>query len=190
MVPVSTQPTFYTERLVLRPFSLADAPTVQQLAGDWQVAANTLTLPHPYAEEVAIEWIRAHPRGYADGKEVVFAIALPDNTLIGAIGLGIVKEFQLAELGYWVGVPYWGKGYCTEAARAVVDYGFRHLGLNRIQSTHFSQNPASGRVMEKAGMTREGYRPQHTRRWGEFHDIVLYGILRQDWLNPAATPDR
>lgn len=181
LLPAS-QPTLYTNRLVLRPFSLADAPAVQRLAGDWQVAATTLSIPHPYAEEVAVEWIRSQPARYGAGREVIFAIALPDNRLIGSIGLGIVQEFQLAELGYWVGVPYWGKGYCTEAAKALIDFGFQVLGLNRIQSTHFSQNPASGRVMQKLGMQQEGYRPQHTLRWGKFQDIVLYGILSQDWL--------
>lgn len=181
MVPTSNQPTLYTERLMLRPFSLADAPAVQQLAGDWQVAASTLSIPHPYEVEVAVEWIRSHPGQYAAGTEVIFAIALPDHTLIGSIGLGIVKEFHLAELGYWIGVPYWRQGYCTEAATAVLDYGFKHLGLNRIQSTHFSENSASGRVMQKIGMCKEGYRPQHTWRWGGYRDIVLYGILRQNW---------
>lgn len=181
----ANQPTLYTSRLMLRPFSLADAPAVQQLAGDWQVAATTLTIPHPYADGVAVEWIRSHPSQYEAGQGVIFAIALPDNTLIGSIGLGVIQEFQLAELGYWVGVPYWGKGYCTEAAKTLVDFGFQVLGLNRIQSTHFSQNPASGRVMQKIGMQKEGYRPQHTLRWGKFQDIVLYGILRQDW--PGAT---
>lgn len=188
------QPTLHTKRLILRPFSLADAPVVKQLAGAWEVAANTLTIPHPYEEAIAVEWIRSLPGQYEAGKGVVFAIALPDNTVIGSIGLGLVREFRLAELGYWVGVDYWGKGYCTEAAHAVVAYGFKSLNLNRIQSTHFSHNSASGRVMQKVGMKQEGYRSEHTFRWGQFHDILLYGILRKDWQQqcdvPPDTPPR
>jgi ribosomal-protein-alanine N-acetyltransferase len=115
------------------------------------------------------------------GKAVNFAISHPDNTLYGSIGLGIVPAFNLAELGYWVGKPYWGKGLVTEAAWAVLAFGFETLGLNRIQATHFNHNPASGRVMEKIGMFYEGCRRQHTLKWGKYRDIKLYGMLKSDW---------
>ncbi|NEP60397.1 MAG: GNAT family N-acetyltransferase, partial [Symploca sp. SIO2G7] len=86
-----------------------------------------------------------------------------------------------AELGYWIGVLYWSKGYCTEAAKAVVQYGFEVIGLHRIQAAHFPHNPASGRVMQKIGMSYEGYRRQHILKWGKFEDLELYGILKSDW---------
>ncbi|HEY9738517.1 MAG TPA: GNAT family N-acetyltransferase [Trichocoleus sp.] len=182
---IAVQPTLCTERLILRPFSLADAPNVQRLAGEWDIAARTLVIPHPYPDGLAEQWIRSHPQDFAAGNAVNFAITLIDNTLCGAIGLGLVAENQLAELGYWIGKPYWGNGYCTEAARALLKFGFLNLGLNRIQATHYSDNPASGRVMQKIGMTHEGRRRQHTFRWGEFKDIELYGILKQDWLGDS-----
>lgn len=97
------------------------------------------------------------------------------------MGLILDSENNCAELGYWIGKPYWGRGYCTEAARAIVRYGFDDLHLHRIHSSHFASNPASGRVMQKIGMTREGCLRQHIRKWGQWEDVVLYGILRSQW---------
>lgn len=98
--------------------------------------------------------------------------------LMGAIGLEFNHQSRLAELGYWIGVPYWNKGYTTEAARALLEYGFNTLGLNRIQARHMTNNPASGRVMQKLGMTYEGTHRQATRRFGEYQDLAVYAILR------------
>lgn len=177
------QPTLQTQRLILRPFTLADAPVVQRLAGEREIAAMTLMIPHPYEDGMAQEWIKTHPKAFEKGTAINFAIALRESgELCGAIGLGIDAENNHAELGYWIGKPYWGQGYCTEAARAVVGYGFDAIGLHRIHATHFSHNPASGRVMQKIGMSYEGCRRQYTRKWGKFEDILQYGILRSDWL--------
>jgi len=174
-------PTLYTQRLVLRPFSLADVPTIVTLAGDWDIAFNTLSVPHPYTEEHAVQWIRQQAVQWEQKQAINFAIAHSDNTVVGSIGLGLVPSFNLAELGYWVGKPYWGKGYATEAARALVNFGFEKLSLHRIQATHFGNNPASGRVMQKVGLLYEGCRRQHTLKWGEYRDIKLYGMVREDW---------
>ena len=175
------RPTLETERLVLRPFVLADAPRVQHLAGDRAVAEFTLNIPHPYPDGAAEKWIASHQPKYEKGELVNFAITLrSDGELIGAVGLTLVSAHLRAEIGYWIGKPYWGQGYCTEAARAVVRYGFDVLKLNRIQSRHFVGNPASGRVMQKLGMIREGCLRQYVRKWGQFVDMVLYGLLRSD----------
>jgi [ribosomal protein S5]-alanine N-acetyltransferase len=179
---MTEQPTLETPRLILRPFTLADASDVQRLAGDRAIASTTLNIPHPYELEMAEEWIGRHEVAFREGTEVTFATTLRDSrALIGAIGLGITVAHVHAEMGYWIGVPYWGNGYGTEAARAVVDYGFRTLGMNRILAVHFARNPASGRVMQKLGMTREGYLRQHVLKWGAYEDVVAYGILRSEW---------
>lgn len=176
------QPTLQTQRLILRPFTVADAPDVQRLAGEYEIAAMTLLIPHPYEDGMAQEWIQTHAKEFEEGTAVNFALARRDSgELCGAIGLGIDKVNHNAELGYWIGKPYWGQGYCTEAAKAVLQYGFEVMGLHRIHSLHFSHNPASGRVMQKIGMSYEGFRPQHTRKWGKFMDVVMYGILKSDW---------
>lgn len=175
-------PMLETERLILRPFCLDDAKDVQRLAGDREVAATTLHVPHPYKDGMAEEWIGSHEPNFKSGRFVDFAMTLRQSgELAGAIGLVINQKMNRAELGYWVGVPYWGQGYCTEAARVVLEYGFTQCGLNRIHASHFGTNPASGRVLEKIGMTQEGIQPQHIRKWDEYQDYVIYGILKEDW---------
>jgi len=175
---MTTLPTLTTERLVLRPFTLADAPEVQRLAGDRDVASTTLRIPHPYKDGMAEEWIGTHTDKCAKGEGVSFAVTLRDaETLMGAVGLDICKDHLRAELGYWIGKPYWCKGFATEAARALVGYGFRVLGLNRIHAQHLVRNPASGRVMIKIGMRCEGTLRQHTKKWEVFEDVEIHGMI-------------
>jgi RimJ/RimL family protein N-acetyltransferase len=175
------QPNLETERLVLRPFRTADADDVQRLAGDRAVADTTLNIPHPYENGMAEKWISNHRDWFESGEQAVYAVTLRSGaTLIGAIGLRIHPEDQRAELGYWIGKAYWGQGYCTEAARALIAFGFERLGLNRIYAHHFARNPASGRVMQKIGMTHEGHLRQQVKKWDAFEDLELYGILKAD----------
>jgi len=175
-------PTLKTERLLLRPFALPDAPDVQQLAGNKAIADTTLNIPHPYEDGMAEDWIATHQPKLEAGEHAVFAAALKaDGKLIGAVGLTIDSAFGRAELGYWIGEPFWGFGYCSEAAKRVVDFGFSKLKLNRIHASHFDRNPASGRVLQKTGMSKEGVARQHIKKWGEYEDLVLYGILRDEW---------
>jgi len=151
------------------------------LAGDRDVASTTLTIPHPYEDGMAEDWINHHLEDFALGKLLNFATTLrTDHSLIGAVGLIIRKEHARAELGYWIGKPWWGEGYATEAAQATIDYGFRKLGLGRIYAQVFSRNPSSARVLEKTGMIPEGYLRRHYSKWGEFVDIEYYGLLREE----------
>jgi ribosomal-protein-alanine N-acetyltransferase len=174
----------YTERLHLRPFTLDDAPVVQKLAGDKAIAITTLNIPHPYEDGMAEEWISTHKERYEKGELVNFAITLRQNTsLIGAIGLVINQQHESAELGYWIGKPYWNLGYCTEAAHAVVRFGFEQLRLNRVCASHFSENMSSGRVMEKIGMTYEGCHRQQMKKWDKFIDLKVYAILRSEFVS-------
>ena len=180
---MTAQPELRTDRLLLRPFTLADAPIVQRLAGERDIASTTLNIPHPYEDRLAEEWISTHQSRFDAGESVVFAIVLrEDGALIGAISLvHISQRHENAGLGYWIGKPYWSNGYCTEAARRVLRYGFGALGLNRVYASHLSRNPASGRVMEKIGMTYEGCQRQHSKRWGVFEDLKMYAILKSEY---------
>ena len=179
---MTDQPSLKTERLILRPFSLEDAERVRKLAGAREIAENTATMPHPYEEGMAEEWISTHEDLYTQGQNVHFAVCLnKTGELIGAIDIVINKDHDRGELGYWVGIPYWNHGYCTEAAWAVIEYGFEVLHLNRIGAIHFTRNPASGRVMEKIGMHFEGVRRQEMKRWDEYVDVASYGILRKEY---------
>jgi len=184
MEPESRErPTLTTERLILRPFALTDAARVQQLAGAREIADMTGHIPHPYPDGAAEEWIATHEPEWKHGKAAVFAITLHDTgELIGAIGLTLHPQYHHAELGYWLGTPYWNHGYTTEAARTVIRFGFQDLALNRVYASHFARNPASGRVMQKCGMQHEGTLRQHFVRWDNPEDLVCYGILKSEWV--------
>jgi ribosomal-protein-alanine N-acetyltransferase len=179
---MSQQPIIKTERLILRPFRLADAPTVRRLAGVEKVASTTLRIPHPYEKGMAENWIRTHKRSFDRREAVVYAIvSRRTGKLIGAISLQLDMPNESAELGFWIGSRNWNRGYATEAAEVMLMYGFTELGLNRIHAHHFTRNPASGRVLEKIGMRREGVLRQHIKKWGRFADIIVYAILREDY---------
>jgi RimJ/RimL family protein N-acetyltransferase len=161
---------------------LSDAPRVQLLAGDRDVAKTTQNIAHPYEDGIAEKWIGSHQERFEKDIEVVFAVTIKGRgELVGAIGLTLSLSHESAELGYWVGTPFWGQGYCTEAAHAVLRYAFTDLRLNRVHAHHFSSNPASGRVMQKIGMLHEGHLRQHVKKWGEFLDVEACGILRSEF---------
>lgn len=175
------QPTLETARLLLRPFHMSDADDVQRFAGDRSVADVTLDIPYPYEDGMAERWIGNHRDWFECGEQAVFAVTLrAETTLIGAVGLRLHPEDGRAELGYWIGKPFWNQGYCTEAARALIDFGFDALELNRIYAHHLTRNPASGRVMQKLGMIHEGHLRQHVKKWDVFEDLEFYGLLKID----------
>ena len=176
------EPKLETERLFLRFFELSDAERVRKLAGDKAISDTTLHIPHPYEKGMAEEWISTHRIKFESGESVNFAVILKNTEeLIGAVGLIIDKGSNRAELGYWISKEYWNQGFCTEAAEAVVDYGFEQLFLHKITASHFSRNPSSGKVMSKIGMKKEGFLRKHVGKNSKFEDLVVYGILREEW---------
>ena len=178
------QETIHTERLILRPFTLTDAPQVRALAGDRKIYETTLFVPHPYEDGMAEAWISTHQAGFYEGQGVVFAICLANGDLIGAISLNKAGLFNRAELGYWIGVTHWNQGYCTEAAKAVLEYGFKVLGYHKISARHFAGNLSSGRVLEKAGMRREGSLQDDVIKDGRYITVELYGIVNSGEVVP------
>lgn len=178
---IKRPPVLRTERLILRPFTLDDADAVRRLAGAREIYEMTQNVPHPYEEGMAERWIATHTSQFLDGRGVTLAITRSSGgEVIGAIGLGAAPAHRSAELGYWLGVAYWNNGYTTEAAAELVRYGFQELGYHRIHSRHFVQNPASGRVMQKIGMSREGEFVDEALKDGRFMTLVHYGLI-----NPA-----
>jgi RimJ/RimL family protein N-acetyltransferase len=175
-------PRLQTERLVLDALSDADAPEMVRLAGAREIADTTLSIPHPYGPADAEHFLAHQRSAAARGDELVLAVRRrQDSKLVGCIGLRDIDLTHLqAELGYWIGVPYWGQGFATEAARAMLGYGFEGLGLNRIYAHHMTRNPPSGRVLERIGMRREGVLRERVLKWGRFEDVVIYAVLRSD----------
>ena len=179
-------PEIRTERLFLRGFTAADAPRIQALAGEREVASGTLTIPHPYEDGMAEIWIAGQAEAWDAKQMFTLAMTTGADGLVGAVGLRLVPEHRRAELGYWIGVPYWNRGYATEASAGVLEYGFTELSLNRIVARHYQRNPASGRVLEKLGMRHEGTQRQHVVRWDQLEDLECYAILESEWRGQAA----
>lgn len=173
---------FETNRLILRCLQEGDAARIVELAGDYEVSKMTLNIPYPYPPEGAINFIRGSMEAWGKGERFAFAmVQKKTDTFMGVIGFRPNQQHFRAEVGYWIGVPYWGNGYTTEALHRVIQFGFETLKLNRIQASYRTDNPASGRVMEKAGMQYEGTLRQMMFRDGEFTDLSYRAILREDY---------
>ena len=169
-----------TKRLKLRPLVLADAEVIEKYAGEKRVAEMTVLIPHPYPKGAAESWIAETLANPSPGGP--FALTLKaSGEFIGVMELSLCDDALRAEAGFWLGQPFWGQGFCTEALQAVIDYGFRDLNLLRIYAGHFSENPASGRVQKKAGMKLEGVHRMGAIRFGSPKDLVMLAITRPDW---------
>ena len=173
------QPTLESARLRLRPYRTEDAAVVQRLAGDQRVADAATTIPHPYPDGAAEAWIETHQSAFATRKEMTYAVTrLEDNLLVGTVSLiDISERHARGELGYWTGVEFWGSGYCTEAVCRLITFANEYLGTTRVVARCFARNPASARVMEKAGLCKEGHLKKHVVKNGIYEDVLLYGIV-------------
>lgn len=138
-----------TARLRLRPLHHADAERIAVLGGVWEVASMTGRIPYPYSQEDAQHWLT----GLAEG-EVVYAIE-HKGELIGICGY-TPRGDGTAEMGYWLGQPYWGKGFATEAAERLMRHGFTKGGIKSFTGCHFADNPQSARVLQKLGFRAKG----------------------------------
>jgi RimJ/RimL family protein N-acetyltransferase len=150
--------TIRTDRLILRPLELSDAPRVRLVTNEWDVARMTSSVPFPQPLISVEGFLLIEQARRPLKKDHVFAIDLPGEGLIGLIGAhvrGRDYEGYRVELGYSVGKPYWGNGYATEAAGAVADYA-DSLGRGPVVAGHYADNPASGRVLEKIGFAYSG----------------------------------
>lgn len=167
-------PTLSTERLLLRPLHDTDAEYIAVLAGEWEVASNTRRIPHPYNLELAQQFIRWQAQAQQTRQEDIFAVCRTDQQdLIGCMSLRY--DAEQTELGYWFGQAFWGCGYATEAARAVLEYGAVTQGKTHIYAEHLLSNPQSGRVLAKLGFQAKG---SHlgTGRDGEAVELVAYEL--------------
>ncbi len=174
--------TLRTERLILRPLKMSDARDLFAYAQDPEVSKHVLWTAHRSVSD-SRRFLREGIRQYRQGFPGSFAIVLSETgRMIGTIGyMWINPEYHSCEIGYSLSRTYWNRGLMTEALRAVIEYSFTKLGLNRIECQHETDNPASGRVMIKAGMTLEGIMRQRIRNKGRYSDVAVYAILREDF---------
>ncbi|QKS71361.1 GNAT family N-acetyltransferase [Paenalkalicoccus suaedae] len=170
-----------TVSISLRPLSLDDAPWIQHEVSDPDIAKSTLTIPHPYPEDGATMFLQAVLAKQRAGEIEIFAI-VDDKTQqnIGVINLNINVNLNHGEIGYWISKRNWGKGYATEASRAIIQLGFQRLNLHRIYGRAFASNVGSSRVLEKAGLRYEGTLREHLKRDSTYHDTKVYGLLKTD----------
>jgi [ribosomal protein S5]-alanine N-acetyltransferase len=183
VIAIDAAPILTTERLLLRELRHDDARAVAQRAGDRRVARYLIAVPSPYPMTLASRWIASRIAWWSQGRGVTLAITRRQSPheLLGSVSLRRFVRDRRAELGYWLGADAWGLGYATEAASALVDFGFGELGLSRIYAHVLEGNDASCRVLEKLGMLNEGMRRQHVRKGKKLLDVVLYGMLRDEW---------
>ena len=173
-------PTLHTEHLTLDRFTLEDVPAVRDTLYTEAVCRNLFITPGKTTEEVTenIQWLLD---GY-ETKEDFHQWAVRENGLcVGRVMLTVSRRFHTGTVAYYLAESTWGKGYMTEILRRVIDFCFDDLGLNRVEADHFARNPASGRVMEKAGMKLEGiWRAAGKNNIG-ICDEVWHSILREEW---------
>ncbi|ASK31418.1 GNAT family N-acetyltransferase [Chryseobacterium sp. T16E-39] len=171
-------PVIQTERLILSQLEENDIPDVVEYLQDQVFSELTTNIPYPYTEKDAEFWLRISQEAFENQSGYTFAIRDKEHQIIGAIGIHDRGDDK-AELGYWLAVPFWNKGYVTEAASAVVEFGFKELGYNKIFATHFFHNPSSGRIMQKIGMEQEAVLKQHLKKDGKYFDIPMYSIFKK-----------
>lgn len=173
-----------TARLLLRHYTPDDAPQLARHAGRFEIADTTANIPHPYSEADASAWIATRGEAWARREQLALAVTLREqpHELLGTVGLRFDMANHSASLGYWIRVESWGHGYVTEAARALMDFGFHACGLHRIEARYVTRNPASGRVMAKLGMTPEGVLRGAAYKWERFEDLACCAVLRTEWL--------
>ncbi|MGG0249887.1 GNAT family N-acetyltransferase [Bacillus sp. AFS043905] len=170
--------TITTKRLVLRIFQKSDAVAVTKLCNNYNIYKNTLYLPYPYTIEDALSWIEHHLDNFNANKSYEFAITDKEiGKLYGAIALSNNQKFNNGEIAYWIGKKFWGNGYATEAAQAILHFAFEEKQYHKVFARYFNSNPASGRVMQKLGLKKEGILIDHVRKENRFEDLVYYGII-------------
>ena len=175
-------PDLPTSRLLLRRLTLHDAADIFAYSRDPEVAQHVLWDAHRTIGE-SRAYIRYMLRKYRMVEPASWGIEWTANgKIIGTIGfMWIQDDNRAAEVGYSLSRKYWGNGIMTEALEAVLDYGFNTLRLNRIEAVHELTNPASGAVMRKCGMIREGTLREKLFNKGQYVDVDLYAILRKDF---------
>ena len=175
-----------TERLTLRRPTLVDVKAITRLANDRRIAENTRRLPHPYSQDHAVDFVRT----MADTRDTAFLI---ENNFapIGMVGISW-SENDAPELGYWLGVEHWGRGFATEAARAIIDYFFEEFDAEQLYAGARVTNPSSRNVLEKCGFKWSGVELHRFEALGSSTPVDRFRLSRSVWssLKSWATPTR
>lgn len=178
----SRLPILQTPRLILRPMTMRDAQDIYDYSCDKEVARHVLWDAHRSVAD-SRAYLRFIIRQYREGMPSSYGMVLKEtNRVIGTIGfMWMNQDNSTVEVGYSLARAYWNQGLMTEALSALIDMAFTKLNLHRIEAQHETSNPASGHVMAKCGMQKEGTLRGRIFNKGKFVDVDLYAILREDW---------
>jgi RimJ/RimL family protein N-acetyltransferase len=178
---VSGAPALETERLILRAPSLDDAKAVAALANNRKIAEMTLLIPHPYGVEDAVQWIASMP---SETRHWKFGVFTEQDGFVGACGF--TERDEGMSIGYWIGEPFWGRGYATEASRAMIDHIFSTTGLDGITANCRVSNVGSRHVLEKCGFQWTGAALSRIRSLGASTPVDQFRLERKTWASLRA----
>lgn len=177
-----TFPQRSTARLTLRQVTEEDIPDLIRYVNHPRILANILNFPSPYLETDARARLDFVVQGFEKEERYVFAIASQeDNRFMGEIGLHLDKAHNRAEMGFWIGKPFWNQGLMKEAVAEVLKFGFEELRLHKIIATHFLDNPTSGKVLIGNGMIKEAEMKDHYLHQGVYGSIVQYRLTQDEF---------
>jgi RimJ/RimL family protein N-acetyltransferase len=168
-----------TARTRLRSYQRSDLAALVDIANDETISAMTLRIPFPYTSKHAEDFFAYATARCAEG-HAIFALEF-ESRLAGTVGLHPEPQHRRAELGYFIGRPFWGRGLATEAISEVLRWAFEERGFNRIAAGVFPENAASKRVLQKLGFTLEGVLRQHHLKADTFKDDEHYSLLAEEW---------
>jgi len=175
-------PELNTTRLILRKIKLSDVPSLIKYINNKKIADNLINIPFPFGEEDAIFRMNFVLEGFKNEERFVFAITEKEqDELIGQMGLHLDKSNNKAEIGYWIGVPFWNKGIATEALEAILKFGFEELKLNKIYATHYIENPSSGKVLIKNQLIKEAELKDHYKTNNGYGSVIQYRLTKKEY---------
>ena len=178
------RPSLETDRLILRPSRAEDAGVISELLNDRSIPDTAMYIPYPCPISVVQDWISKHQKKYEDGVSSDFYIELKSSgNVVGAVHLDFDKENDSAELGYWIGKPYWNQKYATEAVKAVLTYALDQRNVRRVFAYYLCRNIGSRRVLEKCGLTPEGILRKHVKKWDKYEDIQYFSLMRDQGVD-------
>ncbi|MDO8467842.1 MAG: GNAT family protein [Nanoarchaeota archaeon] len=174
-----------TKRLILRPLRMSDAKDIVENGNNLNISRWLLVVPYPYTLKDARSWIKHNQEKWKKKKkeDYTFGIEIKEERrIIGGGGLHHVNGHS-AEIGYWIGEKYHNKGYGSEMLNALINFAFKRLKLSRLEAGVFAGNPSSGRLLEKYGFEKEGYKRQARvcKADGKVKDEILYGLLKKEY---------
>ncbi|MGI9482858.1 MAG: GNAT family N-acetyltransferase [Hyphomicrobiales bacterium] len=171
-------PELTTARLVLKAPDENVIPRMVELADNRAVAENLGTMPHPYTQDSAHEWMAGKTNSNASDYRFAIYLNIPEPAFIGIIGFRVPDKLGQSEIGYWIGEPYWGRGYASEAVLAILDHGFSIEGLSQMQAECRITNMGSRRVLEKCGFEYRGFAKRHNRALGEDVPVDCFALSK------------